>query len=103
MPTLFPGETLFHLKATNGLPLDFAIDSIMNTERRAIDWPGFIEAARSNGWFDFQTFETLQNTLADACVPLLHRNAIIAGFKRYVLLHPFEPRTAVELGTERKV
>lgn len=85
MMQIFPGALLFDLRSTHGLPLDFALDRIMNVEHMPVEWPGFIEAARANGWWDFQTFEVVQHALIDAQVPRDTTHAILQRFKLYVL------------------
>ena len=85
---LFPGALLFDLKATHGLPLDFALDQIIVQKGCAVDWVGFIEAARCNDWWDFQTYEFLCHGMADAQLPGEMQQGIRQGFQRYVLSCP---------------
>lgn len=82
--TMFPGRELFKLKDTHGLPLDAAITRIA-AQGLAVDWPGFIEAAREHGWWDFQTEEALFPALDDAEVFAEYREAVKLRFKAYVL------------------
>lgn len=82
---VFRGDVLFELKATHGFPVEFALDMIMNKHNIAVDWVGFIEAARKNEWWDFQTYEFIQHALVDAEIPLEEREQIILRFKWYVL------------------
>lgn len=63
---LFDGKTLFNLKATHGLPLDFALDQIINKRGLMVEWPGFVKAARENGWWDFQIMESIKHAMQDA-------------------------------------
>jgi hypothetical protein len=84
----FSGATLFGLKATHGLPLGFALDRIINTAGVAVEWPSFIEAARKNGWWDYQTYEVLCHGLEDGDIPKDVQAGIRSGFQRYVLAHP---------------
>lgn len=83
---LFSGKKLFELRATHGLPLDFALDSIL--PQMMVDWPGYIEAARENGRWDFQTLGEITHALIDQ--PAGYRAAVIAGFKNYVMANPLE-------------
>lgn len=84
---VFPGDVLFELKATHGLPLDVAIEQIFN-RGIVIDWVGFIEAARKNNWWDFQTYDVILDALRDA----LCDNELIDGiklrFQMYVMNNP---------------
>lgn len=85
---LFPGATLFAMKATHGLPLDFALDRIINDAGMAVDWGGFIDAARENGWWDFQTIEAMGHALSDALLPRDVQREIVARAKLYMLANP---------------
>lgn len=85
---IFNGQLLFDLKSTYGLPLDMALDRIINDCHHDIDWPAFIEGARDNGWWDFQTFDLLNYSFEDACLPMKIKNDIIFLFKSYVIDHP---------------
>ena len=85
---MFDGAVLFELKATHGFPLDFALDRIINQRGCAVDWVGFIEAARSNKWWDFQTYKVLQEGLLDAGLPRGMAREIELRFQRYVLKYP---------------
>lgn len=86
--TMFRGDVLFELKATHGLPLDFALDSIINDRGMAVNWPEFIETARRNEWWDFQTYDVLLHAMEDAQVPKDIYNDIKRGFQRYVMMYP---------------
>lgn len=83
---LFPGDKLFQLKATHGIPLEISLE---NLTRRSmvVDWVGFINEARLSGWYDFQTLEVIQNALADV-FDRDYREAITLRLKRYILSHP---------------
>lgn len=85
---LFRGDVLFELKDTHGFPLDFALDRIMSTEKMAVDWVAFIEAARARGWWDFQTYDVISHALVDAQIPRPTSAAILDRFKRYALSNP---------------
>lgn len=85
---LFRGDVLFHLKATHGFPLDFALDRLINERGIAVEWPGFIEAARDGGWWDFQTFEVIEHAMQDAGIEREYRAAVLERFKAYVLQRP---------------
>ena len=83
----FDGAALFELKATHGFPLDFAIDRI--TEAGVgIDWNGFVEAARMNGWWDFQTYEVVSHALEDAGLPPMDRDSVRGNLRRFILACP---------------
>ena len=82
---MFPGDFLFELKATHGFPLDFALDRILNQEKLVVEWVSFIEAARTNGWWDFKTYEVLVHALMDAEVDRDLAQGILDRFKIYVV------------------
>lgn len=84
---MFSGAKLFELKATRGLPIDFALDRIRE-KGLTVDWIGFFDAARRNGWWDFQTHQVIQHGIDDAGLPEQERESIVAAFKRYVLTNP---------------
>lgn len=85
---IFNGDVLFELKATHGLPLDMALDHIINEKGMAVDWCAFFAAARRNGWWDFQIHEVICHAMEDAELPREMRAAISLGFKAYVLKYP---------------
>lgn len=89
-PPTFPGARLFELKATHGLPLDAAIDRIINKHRTAISWDGFLTQARANGWYDFQTMDVITQALEDALIDREMRLGIITRLKLYILKNPME-------------
>ena len=82
---LFSGAFLFHLKTTHGFPLDFALDRIVNVEGIAVDWPEFVEEARRNKWWDFQTFEAIEHAMVDAELPRDYREAVRLRLMKYIL------------------
>lgn len=84
---LFPGAELFNLKATHGMPLDFCVDEIINVAGIAVEWPGFIDAARSNGWWDFQTYKATQHALDKAGLPGPMQRGILLGMQKYMMAH----------------
>ena len=85
---LFDGASFFELKSAHGLPWDMALDEIVTKRGLAVDWVGVIEAARKNGWWDFQLYESLGHAMVDAELPHAMRSAICQRFQRYVLAHP---------------
>ena len=92
-PNGFPlicGKVIFHLKTTHGIPLDMVIDLVINIQEKAIDWVGFIQEARHNGWWDFQTHKQILHALKSADVPQHIQAGIERGFIRWVLAneHP---------------
>ena len=97
---LFDGAELFALKDTHGFPLDFALDKIINQSGMAVDWPAFIEAARRNGWWDFQTLDVMQAGFLDAGLPRGMGVDIEIRFKRYVLRYPHPKMIALGLEEE---
>lgn len=85
---VFPGNVLFNFKATNGFPLDFAIHRIIVEVGLAIGWVDFIEAARSNKWYDFQTYEVVSHALEDAMLPKDYIEEVKKRFKLYISKNP---------------
>lgn len=88
MSKLFSGKVLFELKATHGLPLDVALSEIMVNAGHAINWPEFLETARKNGRWDFQTIPDIEVALLDAEVPREVASEILARCKAWVLANP---------------
>ena len=88
MRLLIRGEAVFKLKATHGLPLDFALDRIVNEGGHAIAWVGFVEEARRNGWWDFQTLQVIEEGMEDAQLPRDMQKAIKDRLKVYMLANP---------------
>ena len=84
------GKRVFQLKASHGLPLDFALDRIINQGGHAVAWVGFVEEARSNGWWDFQTFKVIEEGMEDAQLPRDMQQAIKGRLKVYMLAHPLK-------------
>lgn len=90
---VFPGRELFNLKATHGVPLDFAIDHIMAADhhglRCVIEWPSYIEEARRNKRWDFQTYDDIRHALEDCeSYSKEFQKEILDRFKAYVLKYP---------------
>ena len=88
---MFNGAKLFELKATHGFPLDFALDRIINEKGMPVSWVDFIEAARKNKWWDFQTIEVITHALEDAQVA--SKEEIINRAKLYMMKSPQEKNT----------
>jgi len=80
---VFRGEVLYALKATHGFPLDFALDRIFSAGW-VVDWVAFIEAARRDGRWDYQTLKDLQHAFEDIQLDKATMKAIIDRFKIYV-------------------
>lgn len=77
---VFPGERLFQLKATYGLPLEDAVMKVLN-EGLTINWTGFVDEARKNQWWDFQTLEVITQVLTDSLCERHALNEILHGVK----------------------
>lgn len=85
---VFSGRKLFELKATHGMPLDTALSEIMVVRGYRVSWVDFIEAARENKRWDYQTVAELETALPDSGI---HRDAvaeILARVKLYMLKNP---------------
>ena len=87
---MFRGDVLFEMKATHGFPLDFSLDKIINERGYAVDWVAFIETARRNKWWDFQTYEVICHAMEDAMLPKTMQAEIKVRFKAYVLKYPLQ-------------
>ena len=79
------GAFVFELKATHGLPLEMAIDRIILEKNMRISWADYIEAARLNGWYDFQIFESIRYGLQESMIDKEKKQAIIDKTKIYLL------------------
>jgi alanyl-tRNA synthetase len=84
----FSGKLVFELKTVHGFPLDFAVDKIVNDRGFSIDWPEFVDTARANLWWDFQTFKVIQEALKEAQVPPETIAGITHGLRLYILNNP---------------
>ena len=96
------GEFLFELKATHGFPLEMALDRIMEVGA-VVNWPEFIECARRNGWWDFQTYDCINHAMQDAEWPRDTQQEIQRRFQLYVMKnrHPkMIPKVASEGGPQ---
>lgn len=79
-----PGALLFDLKAAHGLPIDFAIDRLI--ERRiGVEWPSYIERARECGRYDFQTYDDLAYGLEDSSVSRATVAQILRAARHFIL------------------
>ena len=85
---VFDGALLFELKATHGFPLDFALDKIINDKKMVVSWVNFIDVARQNKWWDFQTYEVICHAMVDAMLPRNMHEEIKHRFQVYVLKFP---------------
>lgn len=83
MSDIFPGARLFQIKATHGVPLDITLDLLFSRHLR-VDWQGFVDEARRNHWWDFQTLDVVQNALAEV-LDHTDQQAILLRLKRYML------------------
>ena len=84
----FPGDKLFQLKATHGMPLENALDILINQHSMKIDWVGFVDEARKNEWWDFQTLDVVENALSESTVARDIAVNVVIGIKRYMLQQP---------------
>lgn len=84
MPRPFSGKKVFHYKATHGIPIDQAIAWLIG-HGYSIDWVEFIEEARANKWYDFQTIDVIETGLADSGVLPEYREAVVARAKLYIM------------------
>ena len=85
---IFCGGTLFELTATHGLPIDVALDRLVNDKKFAIDWISFVETARSNGWWNFQTYDVICQAMADALIDADLQSSIKTRLQLYITQNP---------------
>jgi alanyl-tRNA synthetase len=83
------GRFLFKLKDTHGFPLEMAIDITLG-RGLLIRWISFIECARDNLWWDFQTIQVVEHALQDAGCDRTYVSNVIDRFKiySYTIPHP---------------
>jgi hypothetical protein len=81
---IYQGKKLFELKATHGLPLDIALDHLF-AAGVSIDWTGFIDCARSNGWYDFKIIALIETSLEDCLIDRDTKLAIVERSKAYIM------------------
>lgn len=84
---VFDGAKLFELKATHGMPLDFALTRVF-AMGYVVEWGSFIQEARKNKRWDFQTIAEIENALKEIQVPQADAKAIVDRLKVYVLKYP---------------
>jgi len=80
---LFPGDKLFELKATHGLPLEIALERIITQEGLAVHWLQFLKQARKNLWTDKQTYRVIRHSLVDADIAKEIREGVCRGLEKY--------------------
>jgi hypothetical protein len=79
------GALLFCLKTEQGLPLDFAVDSIYDKDCR-VDWTTFIDEGRRKNHEDWQIWEFISKGLAECINDTLRRDlpAILDKVRFYI-------------------
>lgn len=86
---IFCGKKLFELKATHGMPLDVAIQEIVDSGAR-ISWGAFVDQARINNWWDFQILELVETSLGMTILDRDYRTEIVQRMKLYMMTKPLE-------------
>lgn len=81
---IYSGDKLFNLKATHGVPLDIALSALLDQNIR-VNWVEFIDTARRNKWWDFQTLEAITDALEDAGYARNDIHNITIRVKAYML------------------
>lgn len=84
---MFPGSKIFRMKDTFGIPFEQTIGLCL-IRGRTIEWPSFIESARSAGWWDYRTLSQLKEALTSVDAGEDYDRGVIARFKLYVLANP---------------
>lgn len=88
MTNIFPGDILFKLRSTNGLPLDISLNRIIVKEKMTISWIDFIEEARKNKWWDFKIYDVISYGLYDALVDKDIIRNILIRIQYYMVKFP---------------
>lgn len=86
--SIFPGDEAFKLKAAHGVPLDFLLDIVINGAGIPVGWVGFVDEARRNGWWDYQTYESITHAMDEAGLPLEMKRGIQRGLQVYIMTNP---------------
>lgn len=84
MEKIYYGSRLFELKATHGLPLEVALDRLFH-DGFSVDWCEFIDCARSNGWYDFQTINVIKQAMDDCMIEPYIKESILVRAKVYIM------------------
>lgn len=85
---IFDGAKAFQMKATHGLTLDIVIDHVMVKHSFTISWDKYIEEARRNKRFDYQTIQEIEVGLSDAGIDKAIVHETIQRAKLFILKHP---------------
>lgn len=80
---IFSGKKLFELKATHGMPLDVAIQEIVDSGAR-ISWAEFVDQGRANKWWDFQILELVETALGMTILDRDYRAEVVSRMKLYM-------------------
>lgn len=84
---IISGAFFFEMKSTHGVPWDVALEQI-RVKGYTITWNEFIDAARNNKWWDFQTLEAITFVLQDVIQDKEEVQEIISRMKLYILNNP---------------
>lgn len=82
---MFPGDKLYELKATHGVPLDISIYEVMTLHGLSVSWCNFIDQARKNKVWDFQIVAMIETGLTDAGISKETIDEIISRAKLYIM------------------
>lgn len=81
---MYSGDKLFNLKATHGVPLDVSLSALLDKNIR-VNWVEFIDTARLNKWWDYQTLEAITDALEDAGYVRNDIHNITLRVKKYMM------------------
>lgn len=84
---IISGKEIFRMKDEIGIPLSVSFQEIEN-RGAMIDWVGLIETAREHGWWDYQTYDAINEAFTDSGSWTDKREGIIKRFKAYVVAKP---------------
>jgi len=80
----YPGDKFFHLKTTHGVSWTVAVYLVMVKYRFVIDWISFVQEARKNKWYDFQTVKAIESSLQESGVDRTLVDGIMLRMKHYM-------------------
>lgn len=86
-PGMFQGSRLFQLRATHGLPLGDALSRLVGAGV-TISWVSFLTEARTNGWYDFQSLDAIEQAWIDADLDPESLQPIVLRLKLWILANP---------------
>lgn len=81
---MFPGSQLFRLKDTHGLPFEMALQLVVD-RGLTVEWCSLVDEARSQKWWDFQTYDLVKQALADIGMSRPEQHQILIRLQAYIM------------------